>query len=71
MGNHAEFRIKVDWEKTGGKFAPREEIVDAIREELESANPGNIDSIGADGDSDYEITEWEVDEIETVKVRKR
>ena len=59
-----EFRVVVEVERTSGKFAPRDEIVGAIQEALDEANPGNIDSIGADGDSDYEVTEWSVDEVE-------
>lgn len=52
--------VEVVLERTQGKFAPKEEVAEALAEEIDNADPGSICGVGADGDSDYEITEWEV-----------
>jgi len=56
------FTVTVEVERAEGKFAPKDEIREAVSEMLEGANDGSIDGIGADGDSNYEITDWTVEE---------
>ena len=56
------FSITVEVDRESGKFASREEIRDAIREALESADPGEVFGVGADGDSTYTVTDWSVAE---------
>jgi hypothetical protein len=56
------FIIEGEVERESGLFASRDEIFDAIREAIESANPDTVDGVGANGDSVYNITEWDVSE---------
>lgn len=56
------FTVTVEIERESGKFASREEIAEVLIEWLESADQGTVDGIGADGESSYSTTSWEVDE---------
>ena len=53
------FTIEVEVSRESGKFASRDEIAQAIQEELESIDP-DLQSVGADGDSVYNVDTWEV-----------
>lgn len=55
-----KFIIDVEVERVQGKFASKDEIVEAIVGMLEGADEGSVEGIGADGDSEYEIISWEV-----------
>jgi predicted transcriptional regulator len=59
----ANFHIEVEWQRLSGKFASREEIVTEIADWLEEANAGEVSGVGADGDSEYEIVSWSVEEV--------
>ena len=61
------FTVNVTAERSEGKFASRDEIGDAILDELQGSDPGTVD--GEAGGS-YEITEWEVSLEEPVKKAK-
>ena len=52
----------VELEREQGKFATRDEMAEAIIEWLENADEGSIYGIGADGDSTYNTTMWEVEQ---------
>lgn len=54
------FTVDVEVERDSGKFASRDEIAEQIQEAIEGADPGTIDSVGADADSSYSVTSWEV-----------
>ena len=58
MTHRLSFTVQVELERVEGKFAGRDEMAEAITEMIENANEGDICGIGADGESDYEITEW-------------
>lgn len=58
-----KFEVTVDVDRVTGKFATKDEIADYIAEELHNANPSTIDGIGADGESEYEVTGWEVERV--------
>lgn len=62
MAQVFEFIVTVTTERESGKFAPRDEQIEAIREMLEGANEGSISGIGSDGESEYTISDWEVSE---------
>jgi ABC-type phosphate/phosphonate transport system permease subunit len=64
------YLVEVEVERTEGKFASREEVEEQITDALESADPGSVDGIGADGDSSYEVISWDVQPQEQPK-RKR
>jgi hypothetical protein len=55
------FKVAIDVEvqRVQGKFASRDDIQGAIQEELEQTEP-DLSSLGADGDSEYEIVNWDV-----------
>lgn len=62
MAHTFTFTVTVEVEQEAGKFATRDEISELLREWLEGADEGTIDGIGADGESTYSTTAWEVEE---------
>lgn len=62
MAHTFKFVVEVTVERIEGKFAGRDEMADAITDMLDGANEGGISGIGADGSSEYEITDWSVSE---------
>jgi hypothetical protein len=54
------FTVEVEVERVQGKFASRDEILEQLQEVVEGADPGSVDGVGADGDSEYEVVNWEV-----------
>jgi hypothetical protein len=62
MAHRLTFTVSVELERTEGKFASRDEMAEQIIDALESADPGSVDGIGADGMSSYETVAWEVEE---------
>ena len=55
-------KITADVQRVRGKFASKEEVIQEMISQMESANPYTVTGIGADGESEYEIMEWEVEE---------
>jgi hypothetical protein len=55
-----QYVVEVEVERIEGKFAPKDEIANEIEDWLVGANQDSIDGIGADGTSEYEITDWSV-----------
>lgn len=62
MASFFKFLVTVEVERTQGKFASRDEIYGELETALLDANPSEIYGIGNDGNSDYEVTMWEVEE---------
>lgn len=58
----ARITVDVEIERIQGKFASKEDLVAEILDSIESANPQSISGVGADGTSEYEITDWVVEE---------
>ena len=58
-----EFKVRVVVERESGKFAGRDEIQAELQDALESADPGSVDGVGADGDTVYNVIEFEVSEV--------
>lgn len=56
------FNVTIEVERIEGKFATRDEIADYLRDELESAIPGEVDGVGADGDTRYDVTDSTVED---------
>lgn len=54
--------VNVDVERLSGKFASKDEIREALIAEIEGMDPGTLGGLGVDGESEYEITSWEVTE---------
>ena len=52
--------VEIEVERVSGVFTSKDEITESIVEEIESANPGSVSGVGANGDSEYEITDWSV-----------
>lgn len=61
MAHHFKFTVEVTVERISGKFAARDELAEEIRDFLEGAE-SSIYGVGADGDSEYETTNWQVDD---------
>ena len=57
-------RIEAEVERAKGVFAPKDEIRDALLDAVMVADPGTLYGLGANGDTDYEITNWEVEVVE-------
>ncbi|QPE04151.1 hypothetical protein IT882_13215 [Microbacterium schleiferi] len=62
MAHKFSFTVEVEVERESGKFASRDEMAEQIQEWLEGADEGSVSGIGADGDSEYAVTSWEVSE---------
>ncbi len=62
MAHTFTFTVTVTLERTQGKFASRDEMAESLLSELEGADPGGVYGIGADGASDYEVTDFTVEE---------
>lgn len=60
MGVKVTITIDVEVAHVCGKFASKDEIAEAIVAELEGSDPGTLTGVGADGESEYEISSWEV-----------
>jgi hypothetical protein len=71
MSSRFRFVVEVELERTEGKFAGRDEMADAIQNALDDANPSQVDGIGNDGTSTYEVVGWDVAEEEVPKPAKR
>lgn len=56
--------MNVSLERTEGKFAGRDEMAEQLLEAPQSADPGMVEGIGADGTSSYQVSDWPVDEDE-------
>jgi len=55
-----QFTITLQVERVEGKFASNDEISERIQEQLESLD-FDLDGLGADGESTYEVVESDVD----------
>lgn len=62
--------VTVDTERESGKFAGRDEIAASIIEAIESADPGSLDGLGADGESTYNVEDWTVEEVDKKRAEK-
>jgi hypothetical protein len=62
LSHRFTFTVTVEVNRTSGKFASRDEIAEAIISEIEGTDPGSLDGLGADGESEYEVESWEVEE---------
>lgn len=62
MAHRFKFVVEVEVERESGKFASRDEMAEQIQDALEGADPGSLYGIGADGDSDYSVVDWTVEE---------
>lgn len=59
------FLVNVETERESGKFAGRDEISEAISNAIQDAESNaELSSLGADGDSVYNITSFEIEELE-------
>ena len=62
MSHKFTFTVNVEVTRESGKFATRDEMADQIRDALEGSDPGYLSGIGYDGDSEYTVDAWEVEE---------
>lgn len=62
MSHRFTFTVTVELEREEGKFAGRDEMAEEIIGWLENADEDTIYGIGADGESTYNTTLWEVEE---------
>lgn len=66
-----EFSVDVDIERVEGKFVSRDELREIVSDALSEALDGlDLDGLGADGTSTYEVVESNVDEIEQTKTKR-
>ncbi len=61
-----EFTVRATVERQEGPFASREELTEAVRTELEGADPSTLD--GSNGGT-YEVTSWEVEDVDRSPLR--
>lgn len=60
MAHTFEFKVTVTVERMSGKFASRDEIADALRDEI--GEPYRVYGVGADGMSEYEVVDFQVED---------
>lgn len=65
------FQVEIHLERVGGKFAPRDEVVSMLRDQLELAAGEGVSGVGADGETEYEATDFTVEEVERPKAGRR
>lgn len=63
MAHTIEFKVTATIDRTSGLFASRDDIAEAMRQEIEDGNPGSLYGLGNNGDSEYEITDFEVEVV--------
>lgn len=61
MAHTIEIKIIATIERTSGLFAAKDDIAEALRDELEGADPGYLSGLGNNGNSEYEITDFTVE----------
>ena len=57
-------RIEAELQHITGKFAGREEVAEDLIAVVEDADPGEVAGVGEEGDTAYEITDWQVSAME-------
>ena len=62
MAHRFVFTLTVELTRTEGKFAGRDEMADALIEEIEGNAPTELYGLGADGESAYEVTDFMIEE---------
>jgi hypothetical protein len=62
MAHTFEFIVRVSVDRDSGKFASRDEIAEQLRDAIEGADPGSVSGVGADGDSEYSVGDWTVED---------
>lgn len=62
MSHRFTFKVTVETNRESGKFATRDEQADNIRDAIEGADPGYLSGLGDDGDSEYTVDSWEVED---------
>ena len=55
------FTVTATVERESGKFVSRDEIQEQLQEALDGANPDSLSGLGADGDSEYVVSDWSVE----------
>lgn len=60
MSHKFTITLHVELERSEGKFASRDDMEEALTEEIESADPGYLYGLGVNGESSYEVVSWEV-----------
>lgn len=66
------FTVEVSVERVQGKFAGRDEISERILDEIQGALDNiDLNGIGADSESEYEVADSSVDEQEQPKIRRK
>lgn len=67
---HFTYTVEVDVERVQGKFTTRDEISEAIITALEQVQSDiDLDSLGPDSNSEYEVTDFSINEEEQAKRR--
>lgn len=65
------FLISVEVERDEGKFASRDEISEKIIEEIDSSiDMVDLSGLGADGNSVYSISDWDIKELDAKDLRQ-
>lgn len=62
MAQKFTFTLSVEVALTEGKFASREEIAQAVKNEIITAEPLSLFGFGTDRGSVYKVKRWEIEE---------
>jgi hypothetical protein len=58
-----KFEIEIEVQRVEGKFASRDEIEEFLQNEIEGALPSEVDGVGADGSTTYEVIDSSVSAV--------
>lgn len=64
MSHTLTFKVTVQLDRTEGKFASREELADELVAQIEASEPYGVSGVGADGMSEYEVSDYQVEWME-------
>jgi hypothetical protein len=59
--------VEAELQHVTGKFAARDEVEEILIDELENVDPGEVSGVGEDGETEYEIVDWQVSAMEPAR----
>lgn len=58
--------VTVELTRREGKFASKDEVAEALRQLIADNDPGEVDGVGADGETAYDIDSFDVEVLDTM-----
>lgn len=68
MAHTFQFLVTIEVDRETGKFAPRDELADKLREAIESADPSTLD---CENGGQYSVNSFDVEDFIEHKTNKK